>query len=64
MRQSEFWSRMEDALGPTYARAWAETFVIGELDSRTVQEALAGGETTKRIWLAVWRTLDLPLSER
>lgn len=64
MRQSEFWSRMEDALGPAYARAWAATFVMGELGGRTVEEALAAGETSRRVWLAVWRALELPASQR
>ena len=64
MRQTEFWARMESALGPSYARAWAEQFVIGELGSRTVVEALDAGEPAKDVWAAVWRTLGLPPSER
>ena len=55
---------MESALGPAYARAWAEQFVIGELGERTVAEALDGGEPPKAVWAAVWRTLELPASER
>ncbi|MBO0842742.1 MAG: DUF3046 domain-containing protein, partial [Nocardioides sp.] len=31
MRHTEFWSRMEDALGAGYARAWASQFVMGSL---------------------------------
>ena len=64
MRHTEFWSRMESALGPAYARAWAEQFVIGELGERTVLEALAAGELPKTVWAAVWRALRLPASER
>jgi Protein of unknown function (DUF3046) len=55
---------MEAALGPAYARAWAEQFVIGELDGRTAQEALDAGVTPKRVWAAVWRALELPASQR
>jgi hypothetical protein len=64
MRHTEFWSRMETALGPAYARSWAEQFVIGELGERTVVEALAAGEPPKRGWAAVWRTLGLPATDR
>lgn len=64
MRHTEFWSRMESALGPAYARSWAEQFVIGELGERTVAEALDAGEPPKAVWGAVWRALGLPPSER
>jgi hypothetical protein len=55
---------MEAALGPAYARAWAEQFVMGELGERTASEALAAGEPPKVVWAAVWRALHLPASER
>ena len=64
MRHTEFWSRMEDALGPAYYRAWAGRFVMAELDGRTAQEALDGGVPPKQVWAAVWRALDLPASQR
>jgi hypothetical protein len=55
---------MEAALGPAYARAWAEQFVIGDLGGRTVVEALDAGEPPKAVWAAVWSALRLPASER
>ncbi len=55
---------MEAALGPAYARAWAEQFVLADLDGRTVTEALDAGEPPKAVWAAVWRALHLPESER
>jgi hypothetical protein len=55
---------MESALGPAYARAWADRFVIDELGERTAQQALDAGEPPKKVWAAVWRTLELPTSER
>jgi hypothetical protein len=64
VRHTEFWRRMYAALGPAYARSWAENFVLGELDGRTVTEALAAGESPKAVWAAVWRALRLPDSER
>jgi len=55
---------MEQALGASYARAWADRFVIGELGERTAQQALDEGESPKQVWAAVWRALELPPSER
>ena len=63
MRHTEFWSRMEDALGPAYARSWASMQVLGDLGGRTVDEALAAGEDPKLVWRAVWESLDLPVSK-
>ena len=65
MRHTEFWARMEQALGsPAYARHWSEQQVISALGGRTVQEALARGEAPKDVWRVVRETLDLPASER
>lgn len=64
MRHTEFWSRLEHALGPASALSWAEMFVIVELDSRTAREALDAGVPPKQVWAAVWRALELPESER
>ena len=64
MRLTEFWARMDHHLGPAYARTWAETQVVQELDGRTVVEALADGEAAKMVWRAVWAHLNLPPSER
>jgi hypothetical protein len=64
VRHTEFWSRMEDALGPAYHRVWARQFVMAELDGRTAEEALAAGVPPKQVWAAVWRALDLPATQR
>ena len=65
MRHTEFWQRMEHALGSqAYARHWSHQHVIASLGGRTVDEALAAGEPPKRVWRAVWETLELPASER
>ena len=55
---------MEEALGPAYYRAWAEQFVMAELDGRTAQEALDAGVPPKQVWAAVWRALELPATQR
>ncbi len=64
MRHTEFWSRMERALGASYARSWASLTVVGELGGRTVEEALAAGEDPKAVWAAVWRQLELPENQQ
>jgi hypothetical protein len=64
MRHTEFWSRMEHALGPAYARSWADMYVMGELGGRTASLALADGVPPKEVWRAVWSALGLPPSER
>lgn len=64
MRHTEFWARMNDALGPAYARSWAEQFVIADLGSRTAKEALDAGYPPKQVWRAVWAALELPARER
>jgi len=64
MRHTEFWERMEHALGAGYARAWASTQVMASLGGRTPDEALSAGLSPKQVWHAVWENLGLPPSER
>lgn len=62
MRHTEFWARMDQALGPAYARTWSHEHVMADLGGRTVDQALAAGESPKTVWRAVWQTLGLPAS--
>jgi len=55
---------MERHLGPAYSRVWAREQVLRELGGRTVEQALAEGESPKRVWRAVWSALELPDAER
>lgn len=64
MKYTEFWARMETALGETYARSWAERFVIAELGGQTVEQALASGYPPKEVWRAVHSVLGLPARDR
>jgi len=64
VRHTEFWSRLDDALGPAYARSWADMFVMADLGGRTASQALAAGVPPKRVWAAVWEALGLPANER
>ncbi len=64
MRYTEFWTRLEHALGPVRFRVWAEQQVIGSLDHRTPVEALDAGVSPQQVWRAVWETLELPEKDR
>lgn len=64
MRHTEFWARLDHALGRARSRTWAELFVLTELQSMTTVEALEAGVEPKRVWAAVWRVLELPDTDR
>ncbi len=64
MRHTEFWARMESALGGGYYRVWSAQHVLAELGGRTVDEALADGVLPKEVWRAVHAALELPARER
>ena len=64
MRHTEFWERMDQALGPAYSRSWAAMHVMAELGGRTAQEALDAGVSPKTVWRAVWAVLELPARDR
>lgn len=64
MRHTEFWERLELALGVAYARSWASLYVIADLGGRTAQQALDDGESPKDVWRAVWAALELPAKDR
>jgi Protein of unknown function (DUF3046) len=64
LRLTEFWTRMETALGPAYARSWARQQVLPGLGERTVQEALDAGWDAKRVWREVHTALELSAHER
>lgn len=53
MRRTDFWGRMEQVFGRAYAASVAADQVLPQLDGRTVDEALAGGEETVTVWRAV-----------
>lgn len=55
---------MEQQFGRAYARSWADSHVMRELDGRTAVEALDAGESPKTVWRAVHANQHLPASER
>lgn len=64
MRHTEFWARLEEALGPVSARSWGERQVQPALGNRTAEEALAAGVSPKEVWAVAHRVLELPESQR
>jgi hypothetical protein len=64
MRVTEFWRRMDGSFGVGYARSVAHDQVIGELEERTIDEALAAGEDIKDVWRAVCVHFELPARDR
>lgn len=64
MRLTDFWDRMEHALGAGYARSWAADFHLDQLGGLTVDQALASGQDTLVVWRAVHAVLELPHNQR
>ena len=53
MRLTDFWSRLEQAFGATYARSIAADHSFADLGNRTIDQAIADGVDTATIWRAV-----------
>ena len=64
MRLTDFWERMDQALGAGYSRSWAADFHIDELGGLTAEQALNQGIDTQIIWRAVHAVLELPHNQR
>lgn len=59
MRLTDFWERMTAEFGP-HAESLASWHVFSQLDNRTVEQALAAGEPTLRVWRAVCEGMRIP----
>ena len=59
MRLTDFWNRMEERFGATYARSVAADYRLPALGV-TVDEAIAAGVETKDVWRAVCDEFDMP----
>lgn len=64
MRHSHFWDLMDDEFGPSYARTLARDLVLDGLDDRTAEQALAAGQTPRRVWEALCEAMQVPLERR
>jgi hypothetical protein len=53
MRLTEFWTKLEQAFGPAYARSVATDQSFAALGDRTINQAIAQGIETATIWRAV-----------
>jgi hypothetical protein len=60
VRLTAFWERMNQQFGEAYAESLAKDYVMSELGGRTIDQALADGESAKRVWQAVCATFDVP----
>lgn len=60
MRLTVFWERMNQQFGEAYAESVAKDYIMSELGGRTIDQALADGESAKRVWQAVCATFDVP----
>ncbi|WP_189079392.1 DUF3046 domain-containing protein [Mangrovihabitans endophyticus] len=56
MRLTDFWTRLEQAFGASYAHSLAADHVFSGLDGRTIDEAIAQGVETATIWRVIVAT--------
>jgi hypothetical protein len=59
VRLTDFWERMDEVFGPSYAQSWAHDMVLPDL-GMTVMQAIGAGTETKEIWRAVCGATDVP----
>jgi Protein of unknown function (DUF3046) len=60
VRLTEFWERMREQFGDIYAQSVAQDYVLADLGSRTVNQALAEGQDVKVVWRAVCNAFRVP----
>jgi hypothetical protein len=53
VRLTDFWLRLEQTFGESYARSLAADHAFTDLGGRTIDEAIAQGVVTVTIWRAV-----------
>jgi Protein of unknown function (DUF3046) len=61
MRVTEFWRRMQERFGVTYAASLAADYRLPQLGS-TIEQAFAAGVETKDVWRAVCAEFEMPAS--
>lgn len=55
---------MYGLFGEAYTESFARDYALGELGSRTVQQALSAGYDAKDVWRAVCEEMNVPAAER
>jgi hypothetical protein len=53
VRLTDFWRRLEETFGSTYAASVAHDQVLSQLGGRTIEQALADHVEVHEIWRAV-----------
>jgi hypothetical protein len=53
VRLTDFWARLDEAFGATYARSIAADQSFAALGDRTIVQSIADGIDTATIWRAV-----------
>jgi Protein of unknown function (DUF3046) len=61
---SDFWNLVDDELGPAQGRVLVRDHVVGALDHRTAEQALAAGEEPRDVWFALCDDLQVPAERR
>jgi hypothetical protein len=61
VRLTEFWRRMQERFGVSYASSVAADYRLPKLGS-TVNEALAAGVEARDVWRAVCAEFEMPAS--
>jgi hypothetical protein len=64
VRMTVFRRLMAQEFGRVRAEMLAADHVLGELGTRTVNEAIEAGEDPKDVWKAVCEAFDIPLERR
>ncbi len=59
VRLTDFWRRMEERFGATYAHSVAADYRLPQLGA-TVDDALADGSEPRVVWRAVCAEFDMP----
>ncbi|MFP7833680.1 DUF3046 domain-containing protein [Marisediminicola sp. LYQ134] len=62
MRVSEFWQAVRDEFGEPYGQMVTRDLVLTEFGDRTSVQAIASGEDTRAVWIALCRASDVPKS--
>ncbi len=57
---SEFQLAVADEFGEAYGAVLTRDLVLEEVGGRTAEQAIAAGENTRAIWLALCRATEVP----
>jgi hypothetical protein len=64
VRQSEFWTLVDDEFGRAHGRALVKDHVLFELGNRTAEQAIADGEPFRTVWFSLCDAMDVPTERR